>query len=136
MQRREQAEVAPRSGLMPTVTLEDVLRACAPALEAVFDWNGEPDWSARFVAAGLLLQTFPKWFRSEPETVTKILQRVLPESVPDREQYEAQKVYSALRDEWNKAPIVYNPVTCLTEVAAYPSYCVAPSADRKGAGAT
>jgi hypothetical protein len=135
MLRREAAEPKARSGLSPTVSLEDVLRAVAPALTATFEHNGSADWSARLAAAGTLLTAFPRHLRDTPENVRELLERCLPLSVLEqremRKRLEAEEVYRAMRDEWIRLQgMSWDELTGLYW-EPFPRYMVAPWEDYK-----
>lgn len=130
--RRSQAEPKPRLGLSPTVSLEDILRACAPALEATFEHNGEPDWGARLAAAGTLVLSFPRGLRDSPEHVQELLGQILPEHVIEQSGMRERlgKVYYEMRREWDKLKIRHNPLTGLY-IEEYPAAYIAPWEDRR-----
>src|SRR5262249_33585300 len=104
--RRSNAEPRSRNGLSPGVRLEDIVRACVPALSATFEHDGSPDWSARLAAAGVLVLSFPRVLRDTPEKVSELIEKILPEGIRDdlQERLEAGRVYKALREEWLRLP--------------------------------
>jgi hypothetical protein len=132
--RRSTAEPTMSTGLAPTVTLADVLRVCAPALEATFDHNGQPDWTARLAAAGTVLVSFPRQLRDTPEKVKELLESFLPSTVQKqqgmKERLTEANVYRAMREEWNHLRVRYHPVTGLFS-EPYPEHLIGPSEDAK-----
>jgi hypothetical protein len=130
--RREAAEPKPRSGLSPHVNLEDVIRACAPALEAMLE-TGEVDWSARLAAAGTILVSFPRHLRDTPENVELLLRRFLPSQVREQREMESRlvagDVYKAMRAEWLRLPgLAWDNIVGLYW-EPFPRYMVAPWED-------
>jgi len=130
-QRQEAHELKehkPRADFHPGITLSKVLEVCAPAMVSVIEATGEPDWSARLAAAGVVLMTFPRYLRSTPEDVRELLERALPEQVIEqpgmRERLEAETVYRALRAEWFSMPR-YSPIRGLY-ARPLPKHLVAP----------
>lgn len=124
LRRRANVEPKVRSGLDCDLFLEDVVAVIRPALEATFDHDGSPDYSARLAAAGTLLAAFPRQYKETPEKVRELLERVLPEPVSDAERMKSERVYRAMRREWDELPS-WHPIRGLY-VKRYPSYMVAP----------
>jgi hypothetical protein len=107
-QRREEAKTKPGAGLAPSISLADVLRICVPALTAVYEATGEPDWSARLTAAGTILAAFPSYLRSTPKEVRNLLATVLPPEVYSHPEAQHRvtpgAVYRAMRAEYDRLP--------------------------------
>jgi hypothetical protein len=127
LKRRGDAEPEGGSGLDLGLNLEDIVRVVTPALEATFEHDGRPDWGARLCAAGVLVAAFPRQYRQTPERVRELLDRILPANVRNAEQIEAEKVYRAMRREWDELP-AWSELRGLY-VKPYPAYMVAPFED-------
>ena len=106
--RRSKAEPRHPNGLRTDVSLADVLKATAPALTAVYEATGEPDWGARLSAVAVLVLSFPRQLRDRPEKVEQLIRDFLPREAADqkgmRERLLADEVYRALRREWDRLP--------------------------------
>lgn len=123
---REQAD-PPRQEYASSVTLEEILEVCGPALLATFDATGEADWNARLQAAGVLVVSFPRHLRDTPEKVRELLDASLPETVrpPTRERLHADAIFKEMRHSWDELSIRHHPITGLY-VPEYPSHMIAP----------
>jgi len=122
--RRAKAEGRHPSGIRPDIDLVDVVEVCADALQAELDFPaGAPDWSARLTACAVLVSAFPSHYRSSPVRVRELLEELLPEHVYDADRMEAQKVYSAMRREWDQL-VYWHPLRGLF-VKPYPAYMIA-----------
>jgi hypothetical protein len=102
MRKRELADASESvSGVTPGVTLQQILDVCTEALDATFSHDGSPDWGARLSACAVLLATFPRSLRREPELTKEIIRSVLAgtrhEALAD---VDPREPFRKLRKEW------------------------------------
>jgi len=127
--RQAKAEPKVRTGLDPNVSLLDIAAACAPALEAVYEHDGTPDWGARLAAAGTMLSCFPRQMRATPEHVRSLLNDFLPSRLIElRERANETNVYKAMREEFHRLVIRHHPIGGL--YFDVPDFMIAPWEDR------
>jgi hypothetical protein len=126
--RRREVEASSRlSGIDPGVTLAQVLEVVRPALTATLV-TGEPDYSARLCAAGVLLAAFPRYLRDSPERVNELLRQAIPAEVYD-ERMEADTVYLNMRHEWDQLDgLGWSSLKGLV-VKPYPPFMIGPHED-------
>jgi hypothetical protein len=126
---RAEKGVRPRSGLVPSLTLSDVLKVATEGLRATFADAGLPgqiDWSTRLLSCLVVLHTFPEYLRQKPEDARQLIEDALPARVaPDAARIDVQEMYTLARREWDKTRIRATKLGKLyTE--PYPSALVAP----------
>lgn len=138
--KREKKAGSPRSGLVPHVKLEQLLRVCIEGLQATFADAGLPneiDHQTRLLSVAALLQTFPRYYRSTPAEAASLLASILPERVHkqdeaaevERLREQAEEAYAEMRRAWDSQRFA-GELKGLYDDESYPPWAVAPWEDK------
>jgi hypothetical protein len=109
--RRGDTEARPSSDLDPGISLREVLQVLRPMLTATFSHDRSPDYGSRGLAALVLVTSFPRFYRSSPSEMRRLLEEVLPADVQETspELLEAERVFRLARAEWWALP-AWHPI--------------------------
>ena len=125
-QRVESDASESRIGIVPGVSLDQILRACTQALGATFDHDGSPDHGARLTACAILLHVFPRSLRTTPEQASALLHQLLGDTKHEAlADTEARARLKAQRAEWFELSRRVSPL-CELYVEELPSWMLGP----------
>jgi hypothetical protein len=134
--RRAAKQGSPRSGLLPLVNLEELMRVCTQGLSATFADAGLPneaDHTTRLLSVAALLQAFPRHFRATPDEAASLLRHVLPERLQEQDEdaeaerlrKQAEASYIEMRRAWDSERFA-GELKGLYDDEGYPPWSVAP----------